>query len=131
MIHKPDVPEPICDHKEHQNVCNYCEYMLQKQKKLVAEKLMGGRQPDITDGYWLLCNNTPISNWNPQTKRKWWDEIWEKMDKQANIRYNYMINLGEELGPFAIEFEVDIDEKYAIHTAKPEVRWKALIKTLE
>ena len=62
--------------------------------------------------------------WNPESNREWWDEIWEKMDDEIwEIYSHYVSELHGEsiIGNF--------DRYY--HTAKPEICWKALIRTLE
>lgn len=99
---------------------------LEDEKKLVAEKLMGWKiyydNHEFTSierggmGAKLL-----LFNWNPQTERKWWDEIWEKMNFYEMI--GYMGHL-KKLKPYQFE-------DWFVHTAKPETCWKALITTLE
>ena len=96
---------------------------LQEEKKLVAEKLMGDKLT-FYEGEFLLPTGLPLNKWNPQSERKWWDEIWEKMDDE--LKDKYMSNLdnivkGNHIGPTT----------WDTHIAKPEICWKALIKTLE
>jgi len=107
---------------------------LDGQKKLVAEKLMvweikphpntSMNEPCIWEGKTALMT---VFGWNPQSERKWWDEIWEKMDRKTIIEYKS--NLDDLLVLENVSLSNSIEWKY--HTAKPEVCWQALIKTLE
>jgi len=115
---------------------------LEDEKKLVAEKLMGW---DIHDNSYrhidyeyhyhktkphTTQNRVFPKNWNPQSNDcpfSVWDEIWDKLG--YNQEFTYSDNLWKLL-------ECDILEpsghnNMLFHTAKPEVCWKALIKTLE
>jgi len=114
---------------------------LEDEKKLVAEKLMGWQVvliPDILpDGaknyeQWVKEGSKPthtlngrLEDWNPQSERKWWDEIWDKMGYEVFYRYLDSIN---EDGLFDYS-GYHRDKNF--HTAKPEVCWKALLKTLK
>ena len=82
---------------------------LEDEKKLVAE-WMGWNLKYIEDRF----------DWNPQSERKWWDELFDKIWEQS-LDGKYISEL-VKMGNF---------RKWSIHTAKPEVCWKALIKTLE
>jgi len=85
--------------------------MIEDEKKLVAEKLFPDKWP-LTDYQFIH------TTWHPQKERKWWDEIWDKMDDEVKERYmNWLLDRA---------YIGDWD----IHTAKPEICWKALIKTL-
>jgi len=104
---------------------------LEEEKKLVAEKLMGW---DVIKAYpygeyYMAGQKESISvrEWSPQSERKWWDEIWEKMDLDIEGEYHTCLILGlEDLGhkPRGVGWK-------QYHTAKPSVCWQALIKTLE
>ncbi len=97
-----------------------------EEKKLVAEKLMGWsfiglfifKYPKKSD---KQKNHPAISSWNPQLERKWWDEIWEREGFPTGKYYDNLL----ALKPAPREKHI------WLHTAKPEVCWKALIKTLE
>lgn len=102
---------------------------LEEQKKLVAEKFGFEVKGDLI-GHprihvrWNYDGYPSFSlQWKPHEERKWWDEIWDKMDE---FTFNkYMRILTESFG---IVFRIGYRE---IHTAKPEIMWKALIKTLK
>jgi len=85
---------------------------LEEEKKLVAEKDL------VIEKLGILRPFNEYYGWNPQSERKWWDEIWEKMDGSIMLDY---IEILRQNGGTIIN----------LHTAKPEVCWKALIKTLE
>ncbi len=79
-----------------------------EEKKLVAKKLM----------QWMF-----FRDWNPQTDRNCWPEIWKKLesikiDKYHDLSDKYYANLGEI-------------SAWELHTSKPETCWKALIKTIK
>ena len=111
---------------------------LEAEKKLVAEKLMGW---ESDDGWWLndkfalrFTSNGFENTWNPQDERKWWDEIWEKMDEAEFNKF--IAHLLPLLFPtiFTARKASQITREVLIRrclTAKPETCWKALIKTLE
>jgi len=63
-----------------------------------------------------------LDDYNPQSERKWWDEIWDRMDEKMFMKY---------LDNIESLFELPLFYTKDFHTAKPEVCWKALIKTLE
>jgi len=72
-----------------------------------------------------------INLYNPQdnkTGRKWWDEIWEKIGENEQLTNSYIFNLQKSIAGFDSNFM----EQYMwiIHTAKPDICWKALIKTI-
>ena len=92
---------------------------LTKEKKLVAE-WMGWHWNDVWNTICTTLDESPknamlIVLWNPQSERNCWDEIWANMT--LGIADRYMSNLNGTM--------------WEMHTAKPEVCWKALIKTLE
>jgi len=116
---------------------------LEAEKKLVTENLMGWDVKEDTHtgiriGV-LPClgifkkDGTPIyllHVWNPQEERKWWDEIWEKMDK--DLWWKWYCNKKELLGFVDVGLEdLYVEQIRAIDTASPETCWEALIKTLE
>jgi len=111
---------------------------LEEEKELVAEKLMGWKiiyldspTPCIDKG--KTGSRTHLARWNPQSERKWWDEIWDKMDAKMFEEYF------EILGEMILHAKKKNTPKHILediilrgfHTAKPEVCWEALIKTLE
>jgi len=73
----------------------------------------------------------PFYVWNPQKNRdgrKWWDEIWEKMDGETWTKY--LKNLEDLLIPLdTIPIRKKLIEK-EFHAAKPDICWEALVKTL-
>ncbi len=73
---------------------------------------------------WLFVN---IENWNPQSERQFWDEIWDNMDEDFIISY---LNNLHALLEVALNGAEHL-EHFANHTAKPEICWQALIKALE
>jgi len=105
---------------------------LEEEKKLVAEKLMGWtieHNPRLTermkykwtDDLKVACLNLFLSEWNPQSERKWWDELFDKMgDDLIGV---YLEKLGDTFG-------LEITD-WNYHIVKPEIMWKALIETLE
>jgi len=110
---------------------------LEEEKELVAEKL--GFYFNQTWG--TICfkmDESPKSgllweHWKPQSERKWWPDIWDKMgyieERGYSIGWNdYLNNLSKLL-----EFDSDLvaEKIYKFHTAKPEICWEALIKTLK
>jgi len=112
---------------------------IEKEKKLVIEKLLthwkwlldtwqedGGEIAELKIGRGRGTSQIDVKNWNPQSERKWWPEIWEKMD--AVMIYKYK---GEMEGIWENLYGNSIPSPFWFyHTAKPEVCWKALIKTL-
>ena len=96
---------------------------LEEEKKLVAEKLMGWRYKNLvihSGKAWVDEDNIIrlFKRWSPQEERKPWDEILPKMRGIVFLEYiNELIKLG-------LKTSKDFD------TAKPSIRWKALIKTL-
>jgi len=71
-----------------------------------------------------------IRDWNPQdneTGRKWWPKIWEKMSYDMFIIYLGHLRTGLKINHLSNLNLIEI----SVHTAKPEICWKALIKTLE
>jgi len=73
------------------------EKKLAVEKKLVAERLMGWETTSIVnhslfvmfikDDNGKMMWSTDSSKWNPQEERKWWDQIWEKMNFSQKERY--------------------------------------------
>jgi len=101
---------------------------LEQEKKLVTEKLNIKMQSVMVPefGKEMKWEEMPIEYWNPNKERKWWDEIWEKMN--LSQRGTYLNNLKHLEN--AKESMLDWDD-WIIHIAKPEVCWKALILTLK
>lgn len=66
-------------------------------------------------------------NFDAPTERKWWSEIWDKMDFEFYVKYDK--NLTRIL--FIAVTDGFLEYNRAMHTAKPEVCWSALIKTLK
>jgi len=99
---------------------------IEDKKKLVVEKLMGWHtfncHSDQGDFWVWARKDSPLvigkKEWSPQSERKWWDEIWEKMDKDWFLKYIW--NLFDE-----------VEGIFEIHTAKPEICWKALVETIK
>lgn len=106
---------------------------LEEEKKLVAVELMGWDLKQTPDNRWLYknvknnshCYWLKLSNWNPQTDRNCWDEIWGKMD--VCLYEKYLKNACYVLG---VGYETTLNS-WKFHTAKPAICWKALITTLK
>ena len=104
--------------------------LLEEEKILVAKKVMGWeiiysmKIKGISDPSSAYIKNikTLLKNWNPQEERKWWDDIW-RAKGFGGITGMYYDNLLLIKPPQREPF-------IWLHTAKPEVCWKALIKTL-
>ena len=108
---------------------------LEEDKKLIAE-FMGwkfdyeGRVSNPKQSSFWLCN------WNPQTDRNAWPEIWDKIASDLDVLYSYLDNLDYMMDWKALEkkypqLEGKHELWFGIHTAPPEVCFKALIKTLK
>ena len=105
---------------------------LEEEKKLVAD-WMGWIHVSVSpgDNFFYTSGNIIkdrilVKEWNPQSERKWWDEIWEKIDDK-NLSYIYVDKIVE------LEYVTEISglpKWWHIHTAKPEICWKALIKAI-
>jgi len=105
---------------------------LEDEKKLVATSLMGWEVDEyngigISADYGVGFN---FHRWNPQSERKWWDEIWEKMDGRTLGKYiDTILDIVEQKHikgcPSGAYYYVEL------HTAKPELCWKVLLKTLK
>jgi len=122
---------------------------LEDEKILVAEKLMGWKQfkTGAGDGtfslHWVFRHNKqPVKDWNPQDDAKAtykeWAEMWEKMDAIQRNQYYRQILIIERNYDFmavrkSIEEALSFDsmDMHIMHTVKPSICWKALIKTLE
>ncbi len=103
---------------------------IEEEKKLVI-KFMGYtiEEEEVPHGYGPEHTESIIRNeghkvkrfnsWSPESERKWWDKIWDKMDDEMFEKYH--MNIARLFGPLNIR---------EIHTAKPSICWKALIKTL-
>jgi len=101
---------------------------LEDEKKLVAE-WMGWKCENKYNDDWIVCPNHVfrLYEWTPESERKWWDEIWERLSVY-DLDYVYTDNVQK----FAHAQETrGLATKWYIHTAKPEVCWKALLKTLK
>jgi len=106
---------------------------IEEEKKLVAEKLMGWEVHVIHSEHHKIYATNPnrvfedSQFWKPESDRNCWDEIWEKMDDGNNGEFidNFTNNI-EEVFPRSLLMG---DWDYL--TVKPELCWKALIKTLE
>jgi len=124
--------------------------IIDEQKKLVAEKLMGWQIDEYETAGLIICEidfitdrglesdrgeRINIDDWNPQDNeiatRKDWDEIHEKILNWTPKGPLYVHELKKLL---------NITESYEYHSythdrallaAKPEIMWEALIKTLE
>jgi len=104
---------------------------LEDEKKRVAEWM--GWEIRLDDEHLGAFSNMKqefidfYKNWKPQSERKWWDEIWERLSVY-DLDYVYTDNVQK----FAHAQETrGLATKWYIHTAKPEVCWKALLKTLK
>ena len=64
--------------------------------------------------------------WNPKFDRRCWDEIWGRMDEDIACRYIYNIRHFVQR-PQGAACQKNMD----IHKVKPEICWKALIKTIK
>jgi hypothetical protein len=69
----------------------------------------------------------------PWKNRNVWDEIWEKTGSLIANQYfaNVLIELGCFVDNLGCPVNIGYVEAYQAHTAKPEICWKALIKTLK
>ena len=95
---------------------------LEQEKKLVAE-FMGWES--ILDSFW----EDGVRQRDPQTDRNAWPEIWDRL-KDKEKMFEYFSNLGDILKVFQ-GWDANDHEGIVVHTASPEVCFKALIKTLE
>ena len=104
-----------------------------EEKKLVATRLMGWEVVEIpVIGFfvqtllWIPNIIILLDSWKPELERKWWDNIWDKMDDE--VYQKYMNNLADLL---EVGFNVgDKTRSWKFHTAKPETCWKALLQTI-
>jgi len=108
---------------------------LEDEKRLVATRIMDWKYIPEHDFYlkplepstWSSPkreespDTIQLGEWNPQEDRNCWDEIWDKMDIQTGLKY--LKNLKQYFKDDSVEWDY--------HTAKPEICWKALIRTLE
>lgn len=103
----------------------------EEQKKLVAEKLMGW---EVSDSTMIIKPHIVdrilyLDYWNPQDNDKAtckeWYEIFEKMDSEKKFRYIF------ELASILGLYKTRNSELFTLQSAKPSIRWEALIKTLE
>ena len=105
---------------------------LEDEKILVATRLMGWeiKKGGVNSSWeWISIADKngdvrpwlKFEKWKPNEESKWWDEIWGKMDSE--IARKYLCEL-----QFRI---ITVGNYWEIHTAKPEICWKALVKTLE
>lgn len=108
---------------------------LEDEKKLVAEKLgfmLGKALTGHTNiGTKLFLDFILLAAWNPQTQIQWWPEIWDKMDEKTFSQYS--VEVDKIIGFPVIKANGNVlswGSWKRIHTAKPEICWKALIKTL-
>lgn len=102
---------------------------LEEEKRMVA-KWMGldyvVRRPlhKSYDCKFLQKNGIVVhifDKWSPQSDRRCWDEIWERIVEEELIdKYFHNLKLNERYG-----------DDWGVHTATPEQCWHALIKTLE
>jgi len=76
------------------------------------------------DNHVLLKTYDPFSKY---VQRYVWDEIWDKMDNEMWRLYLECLGLVMDTG-FPVQF---LFAQRMLHTAKPEVRWKALILALQ
>jgi len=95
---------------------------LEEEKKLVAEKLMGWSKFDwVSDTEYRIHGqgNFDITHWHPDTERKWWPDIIDKMDKREIDIFWY-----------DLKGVVERPINWQLKLPKPSVCWKALILTL-
>lgn len=109
---------------------------LEAEKKLVAEWMGWGCTLGTEDKSWDAKGIVILSEeWNPQSERKWWDEIWGKMNwVEVEATVKTLILWANENRHHPTVPEVKYDETticWKMLTTKPSVCWKALIKTLE
>ncbi len=110
---------------------------IEDEKKLVATCVMGWKvKGSSMKGHeslmWIespdcIGNSWNLSQWMPHIDRKWWDEIWEKMDDEMFKKYRN--NLEAIFGITSYHPYSKTNVKL-MHTAKPKLCWKALITTL-
>jgi len=112
---------------------------LEEDKKLIAE-FMGWTL--ITEDYFgsdrveIVEKEIYMQGWNPQTDRNAWPEIWDKIASDLDVLYLYLDNLDYMMDWKALEkkypqLEGKHEVWFGIHTAPPEVCFKALIKTIK
>lgn len=70
----------------------------------------------------------PASGWKPYEDLNCWHEIFEKMVAIPGMCDRYLSNLAN-----AVHAKTSNDDKnkWRLHSASPEARWKALIKTIK
>jgi len=106
---------------------------IEDEKKLVAEFMGWEFGGNSYEGYKLTPQTYPemaLKRWSPQSPDcpdSVWQDIWGKMDEDMWVTY---INKLKYLTGY---FEADYREAKdrAISTAPNEIKWKALITTLE
>ena len=96
---------------------------LEDEKRLVATRLMGWEyEPEDYNG--VVEFSSSVEDWNPQDNERAtneeWQEIWDKMDE---------FQWGEYIEQLS-EFQTKPGKWKFLHTAKPEICWAALIKTI-
>ena len=106
---------------------------LLEEKKMVAEWMgWGGFSHGFNrDVGSMVIQDVYWDDWNPQSDRNAWPEIWGKL---SNLEwFVYKQTLVNEFRKIAEEVEgiVRFDLQECMHTASPETCWKALIKTIE
>lgn len=109
-----------------------------EQKRLVAIKLMKWKyeghpfKDSWSKGEYLgkVLFTFGLDDWNPQDNEKAtckeWNEIWESMSAR---QWEIFVDKLWPLLKIGAQFEIKIYKK--LITAKPEIYWEALIKTLE
>ena len=111
---------------------------LDKEKTIVLEwlgyRVWTTKATDMDISTYLMYegNGKPsfrVDRYNPQYNDlatfKQWNEIWENMDSET--KFQYTMNL---LRILSKKKPVEVANNWDFHTTKPEMRWKALLKTL-
>jgi len=108
---------------------------IEEEKKLVAEKLMGWEVTAIGNGDYTIYADEKLYestrlwriNSDQHATCKQWDDIYENMDDIILDNYHYFL-VGlvgvESYDPYT---HSDI---VLISTAKPSIRWEALVKAI-
>ena len=112
---------------------------LKVEQIFVATKLMRWKENGSCGGHPVFENEDGgnIFDWNPQSERKWWGDIWKKLnekfwDKRDNsLKQNYITNLKYLIVMNPMREPQKWEWEFELHAAKPEVCWEALIKTLK
>ena len=108
---------------------------LEEEKKLVVVTL---KLPNIVfmggfHQYYLSYEHPwERTKWDPQDNkvgRRFWDDIWENMDYEMTAIY--LEHVSDLAPPQITNYNIVYNSRWPVHTARPKICWKALIKTLQ